>query len=126
MHTTKPPDGELFFGVTTTDTAVVLSVAGEIDMLTAPQLRAQLGALQLHSSSAVIVDLSRVDFLTSAGIGALVQGRDAVSPIAYVIVADGYATRRPMQLLGLHEEIDIYPTLSAALEGVQRSATMAG
>jgi hypothetical protein len=55
-----------------------------------------------------------------------VQGRDAVSPIAYVIVADGYATRRPMQLLGLHEEIDIYPTLSAALEGVQRSATMAG
>jgi anti-sigma B factor antagonist len=94
--------------------------------LTAPQLRVQLGALQLHSSSAVIVDLSRVDFLTSAGIGVLVRGRDAVSPSAYAIVADGYATRRPMQLLGLHEEIDIYPSLSAALEGVQRSATMAG
>jgi anti-sigma B factor antagonist len=51
--------------------AVVLSVQGDVDALTAPRLvEAILGALS-EQSSAVVVDLSDVEFLASAGMTAL-------------------------------------------------------
>src|SRR3954454_9200675 len=48
---------------------VIIAVAGEIDMATAPQLAA---SLQDYADTDVIVDLSRVGFLDSSGINVLV------------------------------------------------------
>ncbi|RDJ93123.1 STAS domain-containing protein [Lacticaseibacillus rhamnosus] len=54
--------------------AVVLHVAGEVDVFTAPQLReALVGAIE-EGSRDVIVDLQGVDFLDSTGLGVLVAG----------------------------------------------------
>ena len=49
---------------------VVIAVAGEIDLATAPQLA---DCLREHQDTDVIVDLSQVSFLDSSGINALVQ-----------------------------------------------------
>jgi len=50
----------------------VLEVAGEIDVYTAPQLRERLIALVEGGATQVVVDLGRVEFLDSTGLGVLV------------------------------------------------------
>ena len=56
------------------DDVVVLHVAGEVDVFTAPQLReALVGAIE-EGSRDVVVDLQGVDFLDSTGLGVLVAG----------------------------------------------------
>ena len=54
--------------------AVVLHVAGEVDVFTAPQLREALVGVIEEGSRGVIVDLQGVDFLDSTGLGVLVAG----------------------------------------------------
>ena len=55
------PDGER---------CVVIAIAGEIDMLTAPELDV---CLRAHRNSDLVIDLSQVDFLGSSGISVLVM-----------------------------------------------------
>src|SRR5689334_6766234 len=50
----------------------VLEVGGEIDVYTAPQLRERLIALVEEGARQVVVDLGRVEFLDSTGLGVLV------------------------------------------------------
>jgi anti-anti-sigma factor len=94
---------------------VVVSVSGVVDMLTSPQLKKAIAAALEKKPAALIVDLSDVDFLASAGMGALVAARDRVSESAgFAVVADGPATSRPLKLVGLAEAIGMYPTLEEA------------
>ena len=51
---------------------VVVAVHGEVDMLTAPELAAGLEQ-QLDRASALVVDLSEVEFFGAAGLEVLVQ-----------------------------------------------------
>jgi anti-sigma B factor antagonist len=96
--------------------AVVLSVRGDVDALTAPRLtEAILGALP-EPPSAVIVDLSAVDFLASAGMTALVMGNERTAAGArFLVVADGASTSRPLTLMGLDRVLALYPTLDEAV-----------
>jgi anti-sigma B factor antagonist len=95
--------------------AVVLSVQGDVDALTAPRLaEAILDALP--EQSAVIVDLSDVEFLASAGMTALITAHERIAPGArFVVVADGPGTSRPLKLMGLDSLLAIYPTLDEAI-----------
>lgn len=94
---------------------VVISVSGVIDMLTSPQLEASIDACLDKKPVAVIVDLSEVDFLASAGMGVLVVARDRARGTAgFAVVADGPATSRPLRLVGLADVIGMYPTLEEA------------
>ena len=94
----------------------VLRVAGVLDMLTAPQLEESISASMRKNPSALIVDLSDVDFLASAGMGVLVAARDrADSTVRFGVVADGPATSRPLKLVGLADLIGLYPSLAEAL-----------
>jgi len=52
----------------------VLEVGGEIDVYTAPKLREQLVDLVNSGSYHVVVDMERVEFLDSTGLGVLVGG----------------------------------------------------
>ncbi|HKH50959.1 MAG TPA: STAS domain-containing protein, partial [Mycobacterium sp.] len=80
----------------------VLSVAGVVDMLTAPQLEEAITAAGKDSPQGVIVDLSAVDFLASAGMGILVAARDELpASVQFAVVADGPATSRPLKLVGI-------------------------
>lgn len=54
------------------DRHAVLSVAGEIDVHTAPQFREQLIELVEHGYDHIVVNLDEVRFLDSTGLGALV------------------------------------------------------
>jgi anti-sigma B factor antagonist len=52
----------------------VLEVGGEIDVYTAPKLREKLIELVSEGSYHIVVDLEKVDFLDSTGLGVLVGG----------------------------------------------------
>ena len=52
----------------------VIEVAGEIDVYTAPKLREKIAALVDEGVYHLVVDLERVDFLDSTGLGVLVGG----------------------------------------------------
>ena len=69
----------------------------------------------------MIVDLSGVDFLASAGLQALVATHENVSETAgFAVVADGPATSRPIQLTGLDQILSLHPTLAEAMAAVMR------
>ncbi|BBX33983.1 anti-anti-sigma factor [Mycolicibacterium mageritense DSM 44476 = CIP 104973] len=97
----------------------VVSVSGTVDMLTAPWLEEAIGAAVKGSPSAVVVDMSAVDFLASAGMGVLVAARNDLDPdVRFAVVADGPATSRPLKLIGITDVVDLYATLDEALSAV--------
>lgn len=94
----------------------VLAVAGTLDVLTAPELEVRIKAAAATSPTAILVDLGRVDFLGSSGMGVLVAAHEDLAPeVRVVLVADGPATSRPLKLVGIADIIDIFPTLDDAL-----------
>ena len=97
----------------------MVAVTGTVDMLTAPQLQGGISSAAGQGSVAVVVDLSEVDFLASAGMGVLVAAHAELAPaVRLVVVADGPATSRPMKLIGLTDIIDLFATLDEALTAV--------
>lgn len=94
---------------------VVLGASGVIDMLTSPQFEVSIATSLEKNPTAIIVDLTDVDFLASAGMGVLVAARDQASPeIGFGVVASGPATSRPLKLVGLAEIVGLYSTLDEA------------
>lgn len=93
----------------------VIGVSGEVDALTAPELDAAIAALLPDGPAAIIVDLSDVQFLASAGMAVLVAAREkSDGQFRFAVVADGPATSRPLRLVGLADLIGLYPTLDQA------------
>jgi anti-anti-sigma factor len=98
----------------------VLSVAGDLDMLTSPQLGQALEQLLSREPRTVVVDLSEVTFLGSAGLAALVTAHQrAESPEVLRIVAPSRDTRRTFAMTGLDDLLDLYPSRDAALTSKQ-------
>ncbi|WP_241384083.1 STAS domain-containing protein [Rhodococcus sp. CH91] len=97
----------------------VLSVNGEVDMTSAPLLEKEALGLLDESITGLIVDLSGVDFLASMGIALLVElSKRAADSVGFAVVAQGSATARPLELLGLGEVLAIHPKLDDALVGL--------
>lgn len=112
----QPPSPGLSVLVEPHGEAVVLNVAGEIDLATAPQLGESINAAMEQRPETLVVDLSGVDFLASAGMAVLIGcHQQAQGNIRFRIVATGSATFRPMELTGMTEEISIYHTRDEAL-----------
>jgi anti-sigma B factor antagonist len=92
------------------DGSVVVTVAGELDTLTAPDLRAALdGALADPTCRRLVLDLSGVTFLSSAGLSVLVTTREDTRARSIELQLAGLtgnrAVRRPLELTGL---IDLF------------------
>ncbi len=79
---------------------LVLAVAGEIDLATAPQLA---DCLVAATDRDVAVDLSEVTFLDSSGLSALVAGSRALAEGGHVLRTFGErdAIRRVLEISGL-------------------------
>ena len=99
------------------DASVVVSCSGVLDMLTAPHLEDRLNDVLAKQPTALVIDLSEVDFLASHGMNVLVMVRRRLAPeVPFAVVADGPATSRPLTLIGLAELINMCATLDEAFQ----------
>lgn len=97
----------------------VVSASGALDLLTSPRLEQILTRTLEQRPVRLIVDLTDVSFLGSAGMQVLVDAHDAATPeIGFTVVADGPGTSRPLKLVGLTEVFDVVATLQAALDNL--------
>lgn len=103
------------------DEATVLTVAGEVDLATAPALENAIEATLGGKPAAMIIDLSQVSFLASAGMAALVAAHQrAGSATRIAVVADGPATSRQLKMTNLDQVFALYPTLEEALTALRQ------
>lgn len=93
----------------------VLAVGGEVDQLTVAQLQIACEAARGLRRRHLIVDLSAVTFMSSAGINAMVNlRRDYAAPLALHLVLPS-SLDRLWGLPGLTALFSIHPTRAAAL-----------
>jgi anti-sigma B factor antagonist len=101
----------------------VLSVAGEVDLATAPQMRDALVRLAAdHPGANVVIDLDGVTLLDSVGLGLLIGGlrrmRGTGGDVALVCT-----TPRLIELLALcrlDRVFEIHPSVAAATGVINR------
>lgn len=121
QHTDPPADASVEQHIAvetgTVGENTVLTVTGEIDMGTSPQLRSALSRVLDDVGSALIVDLSAVEFLGSSGLAVLVETHDAAAGrgIALRLVCRSREVVRPLEATGLTELFEVHPDLDAAL-----------
>ncbi|HEX6498805.1 MAG TPA: STAS domain-containing protein [Micromonosporaceae bacterium] len=110
---------ELSLSTRTVDDRTVLEVGGEIDVYTAPQLREQLIAVVEGGARYVIVDLSRVDFLDSTGLGVLVGGLKRLRSVGgeFVLVCAHERLLKIFRITGLDRVFTLYDSVDAAAAG---------
>ena len=95
----------------------VVTVGGEIDALTAPELGALLTA-QLAAASLVVVDLERVRFLGSAGLSVLFAANELATRenrYLWLVVPRRGMANRSLEATGLDERFNLAETVAAAL-----------
>jgi anti-sigma B factor antagonist len=79
---------DLSFSENTIESQVIVEVRGEVDVHSAPQLRDRLTEVIDSGQKSVVVDLTRLSFIDSTGLGALVavlnhaKGTDAALRVA--------------------------------------------
>ena len=105
----------------------VLSIEGELDLATAPDLKWALGDLQASGARHVVVDLAKVSFIDSTALGVLVGAQRALDQgVRLAIACDDENVLRIFELTGLDCMFEIVATLAEALEYVQGRTTAAG
>ncbi|MEC3918442.1 STAS domain-containing protein [Nocardia sp. CDC160] len=105
--------------VTERDEATVLTVAGDVDLATAPALENAIDAALSPKPDALIIDLTAVSFLASAGMAVLVGAHKRAGATRIAVVADGPATSRQLKVTSLDQVFALHPTLDEALASLR-------
>jgi len=97
--------------------SVVVSVSGEIDMLTTPRLSATIDDVLRQTPLILVLDLRTVTFLGSSGLATLVSTRDEAASrgVALRLVSAEHAVLRPLTATGLTDLFEVYADLTSAL-----------
>lgn len=105
------------------DEITVVSVVGEIDVASAPAFETVVAAVLADDPIALIVDLSKVDFLATAGLRILAATYEKITLAGgrFAVVADSPANRRPIQLTDLNQLFSLNRTLDDAITSVRKS-----
>ncbi|MFR9728336.1 STAS domain-containing protein [Saccharopolyspora sp. MS10] len=119
---------ELSMRVEQAGAAAVLSVAGEIDMITAPGFQETLTGLVDDHPAGLVVDLTRVRFFASAGLSALVAAHERAGRGAGVVlrVVASESTAQPLRITALDRRMPVHRSVEDALAAFDRAAAAGG
>ncbi|MFF1611510.1 STAS domain-containing protein [Amycolatopsis sp. NPDC058278] len=95
--------------------AVVLAVAGEVDLLSAPVLGDGVTTALADAPELLVIDLSEVSFLASIGITVLLEARRQAGTRIRVVAPEDGVVNRTLRLTGLHEALAVTTTRDDAL-----------
>lgn len=94
----------------------VVTLAGELDLSTAPALTERLGVLPHTPEAAVVVDLSGLTFIDSSGLNALVlAARSRTANGVFVAAGATGHIARVMDVVHLAKSVDVAPSVEEAL-----------
>ncbi|WP_219420013.1 STAS domain-containing protein [Pseudonocardia nigra] len=102
---------------------VVVSVSGDLDMVTAPQLQPAVEQCLAGGGALLVIDLSGLTFLGSAGLKVLLDICDLASEQAWafrVVVGENRQVIRPLEITGLDTVLPVHHSLAQALGGHRR------
>lgn len=96
-----------------------ISVRGELDLSTAPDLEGPLEQALENGEGSVIIDLTRCEFIDSTGIALIVRAwqrlQSGSNGRALVICSQNDQVRRVLEITGLELSIPVHTTRDEAL-----------
>ncbi|WP_455351126.1 STAS domain-containing protein [Streptomyces sp. SYSU K217416] len=102
----------------------VLSISGELDLVTSPEVRRCVHDAVAEGRRAVVLDLSGVVFCDSSGIGVLIATRRLMRScqgrLRLILPArgevEGSHVNRVLAALGVRRLFDVYPDVDSAVD----------
>ena len=97
----------------------VVSVSGDIDLYTSPELRKAIAKLAKKKADPLVVDLKDVDYMDSSGVATLVEGLQLTGRYdgAFRIATLNEGVREVFELARLDKVFAVYDNVDAALAG---------
>jgi anti-sigma B factor antagonist len=100
--------------------AWVISIVGELDIATSPQVRELLSTAARDEDRPLVIDLTRCDFVDSTGLATLLHGakpaQNGESNVALVCI--GGEVRKLLELTAIDRTIPVYEALDDAIGAV--------
>ncbi len=102
--------------VSATGYGAIVTIAGELDLATAPRVRAALASEVLEQAEAVVIDLTDVTFMDSSGLAELLNfERDMSTRRRRLAIACPEGTARLLlDVTGVAEQLALYPSRADA------------
>ena len=97
------------------DDRTVVSVRGDFDLQVAERVVAELEKVEEGEPALLVIDLSRLSFMDSSGMGviAAAQARAVEGGRRLVLVRPPYTVRRAFELSGFEDVVEIVDDLDA-------------
>ena len=99
-------------------TCATVTVAGELDIATAPELIEAIDNAAAMSAAHVVVDLLRTSFIDSTGLTTLFRAHKRFAeesrPFSLVVGPDNVEVQRVIDLMGFDEVFTLHPSRAAA------------
>ncbi len=96
-----------------TDNACVITVSGEVDLYSSPQLRSEITSAFGLNKSQVVVDLRNVNYMDSSGVATLIEGlrTSREKNMKLILMAPSTPVRKVLELSRLSTVFDIQESL---------------
>ncbi|TWF95290.1 STAS domain-containing protein [Saccharopolyspora dendranthemae] len=96
-----------------------VTAAGEIELVNSPHFESALDQALAEKPDVLVADITDVTFLSSAGLAVLMRAHrnSEAAGATFRVVAANPATLRPIQLMGLDQEFDVFADRDGALAG---------
>ncbi|HJU35899.1 MAG TPA: STAS domain-containing protein [Gaiellaceae bacterium] len=107
-------------GVDRRNGAVVVSLAGELDLYNAEEVRSALLDACAGEPETLVIDLEQVRFIDSTALGVLIEARSRMAERSgFRLAAPGLETRRALEVSGLDRHFLVHDTVAEALEAAR-------
>ena len=107
-------------GVDRRNGAVVVSLAGELDLYNAEEVRGALLDACAGEPEVLVIDLEQVRFIDSTALGVLIEARSMMADrTGFRLAAPGLETRRALEVSGLDRHFLVHDTVAEALEATR-------
>jgi anti-sigma B factor antagonist len=107
-------------GIDRRDGSVVVSLAGELDLYNAEEVRSALLDACSAEPEVLVVDLEQVRFIDSTALGVLIEARSRMGDRSgFRLAAPGLETKRALEVSGLDRHFVVHDTVAEALEATR-------
>lgn len=99
-----------------------ISVVGELDLDTAPELERELRAAREDGPAPVVLDLSDCGFIDSSGLALIIQSwreLERAAGMSLALCCAGNQVERLLRVTGAYDAISIYDSLDDALDALR-------